>query len=92
LAVHTFAQPLGTPSLNSELGARLSNERIGGYGGSNKLFSVEHDAVWKEQLLKQLLLIQRRLHPTASTICARCTSHSRGSGQLGRGRVTLVGG
>src|SRR5204863_3523568 len=38
-------------------------ERVGGYGGSNKLFSVERDPLTEEQLLQSLLLIQRSLHP-----------------------------
>lgn len=39
------------------------SERVGGYPGSNKLFSVERNALRKKQLLKPLSLIQRSLHP-----------------------------
>ena len=38
-------------------------ERVGGYGGSNKLFSVERDTITEEQPLQPLLLIERGLHP-----------------------------
>jgi sarcosine oxidase delta subunit len=38
-------------------------ERVCGYGGSNKLFSVERNTITEEQLLQPLLLIERRLQP-----------------------------
>ena len=38
-------------------------ERVGPYGRSNKLFSVERDTITEKQLLQPLLLIERRLHP-----------------------------
>jgi hypothetical protein len=38
-------------------------ERVGGYGGSNKLFPVERDTIPEEQSLQPLLLIERRLYP-----------------------------
>jgi len=38
-------------------------ERVGRYGGSNKLFSVERYTITEEQLLQPLFLIERGLHP-----------------------------
>jgi hypothetical protein len=51
-------------------------ERVGGYGGSNKLFSVERDTLTEERLLQLLLLIERSLHPQVrrsrqNTLCER---------------------
>jgi sarcosine oxidase delta subunit len=51
-------------------------ERVGGYGGSNKLFSVERDTLTEEEVLQSLLLIQRSLHPQVgrsrqNTFCER---------------------
>ena len=36
-------------------------ERVGGYAGSNKLFSVERDTITEEQPLQPLLLIPSHL-------------------------------
>ena len=60
---HGFESRWGRHFILRVLDSSQVIERVGGYGGSNKLFSVERDTITEEQLLEPLLLSERRLHP-----------------------------
>jgi hypothetical protein len=47
---HGFESRWGRHFISRALSGSQVIERVGGYGGSNKLFSVERDTLTKEQL------------------------------------------